>query len=854
MRLRNETDPDFACSLLSCAIACAFPKSAAAAATLMRNPFRFSSHAWVAIPLCAFGFLIWTNTLRMQRVEYVSGIAEPSGKEAAIDASAPAGRAAWQPRLIVPEHDNASYEWLDQTRLMFARREWRIRHVDFENAPFGHDVESASPYRWWLGTIAWLDHAMSGRPAGPAVERAALYADPLLHLLFLVGATVFTAWQFGAFPAALLALGMAAVFPFAAGFLPGAPNDHGLVQAFAFWSVLPLLAGINAMDSTAADAKRRAQRWFFVAGVAGGLGLWIGPAMQAPVLAGIALGGLIAAWVARDASGNPHSATKALPWLTWSLSGAATSLAGYLIEYFPNHLGSWQLRAVHPLFGLAWLGGGALLARTAAWIQGTKPARNLREIGIWALSGAALVALPVTMRLTHSLGFLETDLSSFQLTRFSGGTTAASLWAWLVQEPNIPMIWATVFPVFLVVPAGGLILRRRIGTASRASLAVALGPVLVAVGFACQQLSWWSQVDGVLLALLVAAAGISAQANHRLIRWIWSGLLAPVLLLGAIQIFPSAEGANKNALDETEIWGLVERDLARWLALHAGAENTVILAPHNQTIALHYYGGLSGLVTLGWENADGLTAAVRILSASTPEEAKELIDRRGITHIAIPSWDSYLEVYARMGMGKTEGTFYEKLIRWRLPPWLKPVPYQFPTVAGLEGQSITILEVVDDQDDAAATSRIAEYFVEMGQLDRAAAADQALRRFPADLGALTARAQLETARGDKAALDHTFESLLRRLSGGADRTLPWDRRVSLAVVLALNKHADLAREQTQRCLAEVDETKLRSLTTGSLYRLQVLGKTYGLKIADQRLRRLALDLLPAESSDRLAQP
>jgi hypothetical protein len=791
----------------------------------------------------------------MHRVEYVSGIAEPAEEKQAIEASQQASRTHWQPHLIIPEHDNSSYGWLDQTRLMFARREWRVRHVDFENAPFGHDIGSASPYRWWLGAVAWIDHAVSGRPAGPAVEQAALYADPLLQLLFLVGATAVAAWQFGAFPAALLALGLATVFPFAAGFLPGAPNDQGLVRACAFWSVFPLLAGIARAHSATADAERRTQRWFFIAGVAGGLGLWIGPAVQVPVLAGIALGGLIAAWVARDASGNPASATKNLPWLTWALGGAGTCFAGYLIEYFPDHLGSWQLKVVHPLHALAWLGGGVLLARTAAWIQGNKHGRNLREIGICAFSIAALGALPVTMWLTHSLGFLETNLSSIQLTRLSGGVSATSLWVWLVEEQNIRMVWATVFPVFLALPGGWLIFRRRAGIACRVSVAVALGPVLVAIGFACQQLSWWNQVDVVLLVLVVAAsAAIGNSVNRRLLQWIWFCSLAPIVLLGAIQIFPSSEGATKGALDETEIWSLVERDLARWLALHAGTENTVVLAPHSQTITLHYYGGLRGLATIGSDNMDGLGVAVRILSASTPEEAKELIDGRGVTHIIIPSWDSYFEVYARMGVGKVEGTFYERLMRWRLPPWLKPVPYQLPTVAGLEGQSLTILEVVEDQDDAAAASRVAEYFVEMGQLDRAATADQSLRRFPADLGALTVRAEVESARGDKADFERTFESLLRRLSGGADRVLPWDRRVSLAVVLALNQKADLAREQTRRCLAEVDETKLRSLTTGSLYRLQVLGKTYGLKIADQRLRRLARDLLPAELSDRIAQP
>ena len=817
------------------------------------NPFRLFSHAWVAIPLCACGLLIWTNTLRVRRVDYVSGIAEQTVAEPAVGASTPAGYAGWQPRLIVPDHDSISYEWLDQTRQMFTRREWRVRHIDYENAPFGREVYSASPYRWWLGVVAWLDHVISGRPAGPSVEQAALLADPLLHLLFLAGATIFAAWQFGAYPAALLSIGMAAIFPFAVGFLPGAPGDQGLVRACAFWSVLPLLAGIRAAHSAAADAGGRARRWFFVAGITGGLGLWIGVAGQVPVLAGIALGGLIAAWVNRgDAKANPAGARGSLPWGAWALGGAATSLGVYLIEYFPAHLGGWELRVNHPLYGLAWLGGGAVLARAVAWIERGKPFWSLREIIVLVLAVAALATVPVAMGLTHSPGFLEADLSSFRLTRLPGDVRETSLWGWLVDEFITPRVWATVLPVLLVLPAGWLVLRRRTGMASRVTLAVALGPVFVAIGFACRQLSWWNQADAVLLALLVAAtAAIDEAFNHRLTRWVWAGFVAPMLVLGAIQIVPPADAAMKNALDESEIFGLIERDLARWLAIHAGAGRAVILAPHNETTTLHYYGGLRGLATLGWENRNGLEAAVRIVSASTPEEAKELIDRRMITHIVIPSWDSYLDVYARMGMGQLEGTVLKVWHDWNLPPWLRPVPYQLPTIAGFEGQSVAILEVVEEQDSAAALSRIAEYFVEMGQLELATLAGQALRRYPADLGALVARAQVEIARGDTAGFAGTVELLQRRLSSGADRVMPWDRRVSLAVVLARGKHMDLARDQVRRCLAEVDEAKLRGLTTGSLYRLQVLCKAFDLAIADQRLRQLALDLLPGDLRGRL---
>ena len=79
----------------------------------------------------------------------------------------------------------------------------------------------------------------------------------------------------------------------------------------------------------------------------------------------------------------------------------------------------------------------------------------------------------------------------------------------------------------------------------------------------------------------------------------------------------------------------------------------------------------------------------------------------------------------------------------------------------------------------------------MGQLDLVASnAVLGLRRFPADLGALVARAQFEIARGDTDGfrpLDRAVAGT--RLAAKADRNLPWDRRVSLAIVLMprLNK-------------------------------------------------------------------
>jgi hypothetical protein len=73
----------------------------------------------------------------------------------------------------------------------------------------------------------------------------------------------------------------------------------------------------------------------------------------------------------------------------------------------------------------------------------------------------------------------------------------------------------------------------------------------------------------------------------------------------------------------------------------------------------------------------------------------------------------------------------------------------------------------------------------------------------------------------------------------------------VAIVLAQGDRIDLAREQVRRCLAAVDEEKLRSLTTGSLYNFEVLIGALELPIADPRLRQLAVEQLPPGLRSRL---
>jgi tetratricopeptide (TPR) repeat protein len=228
---------------------------------------------------------------------------------------------------------------------------------------------------------------------------------------------------------------------------------------------------------------------------------------------------------------------------------------------------------------------------------------------------------------------------------------------------------------------------------------------------------------------------------------------------------------------------------------------------------------------------------------------------RGVRYVVIPSWDPFFEDFARLYLVEKfsgrSSLLVTALRRWNLPPWLRPVPYQMPVGGGSGGQSVLVFEVVDEQSPAAAAGRLAEYFVEMGDLDDAAAAAESLRRFPGDVGALAARAQVQSARGDSASSAKTVDALLARISNGGDRYLPWDRRVSLATVLARAGRIDLALDETRRCMRELSEARLRSLSVGSLYDLLVLARAFRLEISDPRLRELAVDLLPENLRSRL---
>lgn len=789
----------------------------------MNRLSRPTSLAWLAPVAVSVVLLVLMNGRRITRIDQMSSQAPV----AATDSSSPTGYAHGTRGLLLPVGSATSQPWIMDVQKMTAAGSWNAARAEYDNAPEGRSVHGAAPYRWWLRLVAAAEPLPANRSGGEAVERAALHADPVLHLLLCTGAGLFAAWRFGAVAGGLLALGIVVLFSHAQVFAPGQPDDHGLFLAANLTGLLLLLAGWQTAG------QRAARFWLGAAGAAGGFGLWLDAGSQLAVLAALLIGGIAAIWLSRRATGT---ASAPLPWRSWATGGAIVGIAGWLIEGRPGGFAGLNLDHNHPLLVLAWFGAAEILMRLheRRWSETSRSGRL--ALG----GGVATVAAPLLW-----LFFRDGANGAFFGPDHPALAGRGGLLGWFKAGGLSLGLTAALLPVLLIPAAWCL---RSADPALRTVLSFALGSMLVLLVLGMWQLRWWGLVDVMLLGLLTVVAAATPGGFAGIA---WRSGLGLLLMPGLIAAWPRR--SPEQALSPVEARALVERDLAQWLAGRS-ERGTIAFAPPELSASLCYYGGLRVVASPYPGNRDGLTLASRIAGTVSTDEAQALIQQRGIQYIVLPSWDDTLDRMAKLGSEAPERSLVALLRQWLPPRWLRPVAYQLPVIPGLEQDSLAVFEVVEPQENAMALSRLAEYFAEIGQLDLAAAVGDTLEQsFAADAGAMIARAKVALARRETRTLARIMPELLPAVAEGRDEDLPWERRANLAIVLALTKHPDLARPQVEFCLAEADLERLRSLGPVSLFRLLALARTYRVEFADASLQEAALNLLPAEFQSQLRQ-
>jgi hypothetical protein len=783
------------------------------------------------------------------------------------DRSSPTGYVGGRRQAILPEAGLDGYQWIMQTQQMLAQGEVRVRHVAYDNSPAGRPVHWSSAFRWWLAAVAAVDSVVTSEPVAIAVETVAPWANTLLFVGLVVVLVPLVARRLGSAAAAVLALAMVTVYPFFEGFTVGAVDHHGLASGSGLLSVLLLVAGgggwvrTGQIDGRAADAwhgwlpeRAVARRWFVAAGFAAAVGMWISAPTQAPLLVAIAVGGWLATgWLARGEKGTTVRADPTL-WRSWGTAGAVGSLGFYLLEYFPAEMGM-RLEVNHPLYAIAWWGGGELLCRACRWTTGGRWFESRRDTFLAVVAVAATLSPALALLAGQAKWFLIFDpfvwvLHVDYIAEFSG-----MLRRWSGMSPRTIAVGISLVPL-TAVPLWWLTAKRELPRPLRALVALCLPPGVITLLLATSQIRWLGISCATWTAGLVTAAFVvDAQG----LRWTpgrvacAAALLAAVFVPQAWNIVDTGVASWRDRLVGTpnDIQQVIVRDVARWLRERLGTTRGVVLASPSATSSLVYHGGLAGIASFYWENADGLKTAAEIFAAENEAEARTLAARRGITHIALFSWNNFAEGYVRLARGwradravPRTAFVFRLLDGQRPPPWLRAVCYRLPEHAALKDAVVRIFEVVPEQAPAEACTRHAQFLIDCGD-EAAAEANlrEAVAADPQYAPAWIAWAQLRLLQERMPEFAAMLPRVRETLTGLP--ALELEDQAALAVVMDAAGDAARTRMALEACLA-ADKTALRRLSPEALFRCLFLARRTGVADLQREQFDRAVRLLPTD--------
>jgi len=461
-------------------------------------------------------------------------------------------------------------------------------------------------------------------------------------------------------------------------------------------------------------------------------------------------------------------------WRRWAGVGSGLAAVCYLIEYAPQHL-HLRLEVNHPLYSLAWWGGGSLVAILGTRAAERGPARGWGRLAAQLLLPVlAVAAVPVVMLVGGETVFALRD------------PFVAGLRHYVLEGKTLPEVARTlgfgavayqVASGLLLVPALALAGRTRGEGAVLVGFATLVAAAFFALGF--WEVRWWFVGSATQIVLALALVATTQQ------RWTWVLTVSALLLLpaGFARIVAVRSDVRAGIIDRRDILQPLYRDLAAALRASQPDGDVVLLASPNASAGIAYFGNFKSLGTLFWENTPGLKAAAAIYTARTDDDAAQLIRERGITHVVvIPSASFHVEYFQLLHPGaprsEVSHTFGHRLMAKRPAiPWLQPIPYRKPADLELAPQGVRLFKVAFDQTEEVRRFQTAVALVAAGEIAEAEAEfDELLTRLPAD-----ARAELcETAAAvfydygaDAAAVGAFRRALALSPNAAATTTLAW---------------------------------------------------------------------------------
>ncbi|MCX6971362.1 MAG: hypothetical protein NTV93_14580 [Verrucomicrobia bacterium] len=610
------------------------------------------------------------------------------------------------------------YAWNRHAEHLGENGEWRVRHTDFDNAPEGREVHWNSAFAWYLRGLGEIYRAVTGDSLRNSIYRMSIWANPILLVLALGIFATLSARRFGPLCGSVIAIGMVAVPTFYEGFMPAYPDHHGLI-AFALLGMLFGIAWAGAgwvqneggNDFAPPHTLRQARHGMIFSAICGAAGLWISAFSAAVVLGAIGVSAITATLLlgrmARiKAGGGFHQEL----WKYWGLWGAGGSLVFYLLEYFPFNMGI-RMEVNHPLYAIAWLGGGWAIAVLTGWICGNGgksnpfPWRNL----IWPSLACAF--LPLVVLLGGNEVYSAKDPFMIRLYK-----NIAELLPLMMRIRMGGLTWGAAigwFPVFLLA-AATLQMSRVVGRGTKAVLIFLAIPILLITALQFYQVRW-----GMLAGpLYIALAGIVVPQVWRLVpRDALSRAVVAAMLLsfGYILVAPTFKNTftiawaqfrsgDKVSITAGQGLALLHRQMARAILDDAAGAPVVLLSSPNSSCLLSAMGGFRTVGTLYWENVEGLKAAAAGLNAQNDEEALAFMKKHGITHVSMMTWENFIGpffgiLYPKPVPGKSyENSFGKRALFDKvIPPWARPLAFPPNDLSKGMQQTVLMLRVAPDQ-------------------------------------------------------------------------------------------------------------------------------------------------------------
>lgn len=633
------------------------------------------------------------------------------------------------------------YVWNRHAEYLGRDGEWRLRKTSFDNAPHGREVHWNSAFAWYLRGLGEIHRAATGDSLRNSIFRMSIWANPILLVVALTFFATMSARRFGPLCGVVMVVGMITTPSFYEGFLPAYPDHHGIIAfaqlglAFGIaWAGAGWVQTAQGNSFTAPRSLAQARHGMVFSAICGAACFWISALSTAIAMGCIGLGALAAAALVPvkhklDAGATYHHEL----WKLWALVGAGATMVFYLAEYFPFHL-SMRLEVNHPLYAIAWLGGGWILATLTHWIARPERPRAPFPWKPILLPLAACALLPITILAGGEAVYIPADAFMARLWK-----NIAELLPLVLRFQLGTLTWQTAFGLYplLALAALWFLFSKSLDRQTKAVLIILVVPIFAITALQFYQTRW-----GMLAGpLYIALGGIVVPVGWRLAQGTPARRAFAVAALIALALgfgYPTVQGwlipvvrqfsdTSGKGMDPAQALHLLHRDMARTILKNAGDKPVVLLSSPNSSCILSAFGDFRTVGTLYWENVDGLKSAAKALNAQSDDEALALLQEHGITHVSLMTWENFITPYfnilnPRPVPGKSpENSFGNRALFLRnLPIWARPIIYPAnPFSRGLE-QKILLLEVVPEQTRGDAMFHAAR-FMRISEGDPAAA-------------------------------------------------------------------------------------------------------------------------------------